>query len=91
MGDNLHDRLKRKASMLSLHFHSLLSVASVIVPVFIYPFDLHFGKSEDSVCLSVRMHMCSYVRVEGIPKLISQISNLCLDTHYSNGHVRDEQ
>lgn len=64
MGDNLHDCLKRRASLLSLNPHSLfLSVAPDNNPC-TYPFSLHGMKSEDDVC----------VCVGGIPKLTGQIS-----------------
>lgn len=78
MGDNLHDCLKRKASLLSLNSHFLLSVAPDSRPR-IYPFSLHCMKSEDDCSVYVSAHVC--LCVGGIPKLTSQISRyqMCFD------------
>lgn len=66
MGDNLHDCLKRKASLPSLNSHSFPSVAPDNGPR-IYPFSLHGMKSEDDLCVSIHVCPC----VGGIPRLTS--------------------
>lgn len=67
MGDNLHDCLKREASLLSLNSHCLVSVATD-KSAHIYPFSLHGMKSEEGVGV--------LVGVGDSPKLKSQISDV---------------
>lgn len=64
MGDNLHDCLKIKGSLLSSHHYSFLSVAPDYRSC-AYPFSLHGMKSEDGirVCDGISVFVC------GRPKL----------------------